>query len=257
MNVLIVGHGGREHALAWKIAQSPRVRRVFVAPGNAGTALDAENVGISTADHAGLIKFARQQQVGLTVIGPEGPLAGGIVDAFQRAGLRIFGPTRGAARLESSKVFCKNLLHSADVPTADYQVFTDPESACRYVQDRYLRDDEDVPLVVKADGLAAGKGVLVCSNRREALDAIDRVARRREFGEAGRVVKENRQELMLFGNPDTVAQRLEWMRDELGVNYIMCWMNMGGLEQSKVLRSMDLFATEVMPRFRAARVAPK
>ena len=186
MNVLVVGNGGREHALAWKISRSSRVNRVFVAPGNAGTAIDAENVAIPATDFGALIKFARTNQVELTVVGPEGPLAAGIVDAFQQAQLRVFGPTKVAAQLESSKVFCKNLLHNADVPTADYQVFRDAESASRFVQDRYQSDDQDVPLVVKADGLAAGKGVIVCFNRREALDAIDRIARRREFGDAGK-----------------------------------------------------------------------
>ena len=185
MNVLVVGNGGREHALAWKIAQSPRVDRLFVAPGNAGTALDAENIDIPTTDFAKLIDFAQNNSVGLTVVGPEAPLADGIVDAFNEAKLRVFGPAKPAAQLEGSKVFCKNLLRTADVPTADYHVFQDAESATRFVTDRYTGDDEDVPLVVKADGLAAGKGVIVCHKRQEVLDAIDRVARQREFGDAG------------------------------------------------------------------------
>ena len=185
MNVLIVGNGGREHALAWKIAQSPRVDRLFVAPGNAGTALDAENIDIPATDFAKLIDFAQNNGVGLTVVGPEAPLADGIVDAFNEAKLRVFGPAKPAAQLEGSKVFCKNLLRTADVPTADYHVFQDAESATRFVMDRYPDADEDVPLVVKADGLAAGKGVIVCHKRQEALDAIDRVARQREFGDAG------------------------------------------------------------------------
>jgi len=185
MNVLVVGNGGREHALAWKIAQSPRVDRLFVAPGNAGTALDAENVDISATDFDKLIEFARSNSVELTVVGPEAPLAAGIVDAFNEAKLRVFGPSGAAAQLEGSKVFCKNLLHNADVPTAEYHVFQDAESATKFVTGRYADGDEDVPLVVKADGLAAGKGVIVCSKRQEVLDAIDRVARQREFGEAG------------------------------------------------------------------------
>ncbi len=185
MNVLVVGNGGREHALAWKIAQSSRVERLFVAPGNAGTALDAENVDIATTDFGKLIDFARSNSVELTVVGPEAPLAAGIVDAFNEAKLRVFGPAGPAAQLEGSKVFCKNLLRNADVPTADYHVFQDAESATRFVMDRYTDDDEDVPLVVKADGLAAGKGVIVCQKRQEVLDAIDRVARQREFGDAG------------------------------------------------------------------------
>jgi len=185
MNVLIVGNGGREHALAWKIAQSPRVDRLFVAPGNAGTALDAENIDIPATDFAKLIDFAQNNSVGLTVVGPEAPLADGIVGAFNEAKLRVFGPAKPAAQLEGSKVFCKNLLRTADVPTADYHVFQDAESATRFVTDRYTEADEDVPLVVKADGLAAGKGVIVCHKRQEVLDAIDRVARQREFGDAG------------------------------------------------------------------------
>ena len=188
MNVLVVGNGGREHALAWKIAQSPRADRVFVAPGNAGTALDAENVDISASDFPKLIKFASDNKVELTIVGPEVPLADGIVDAFQEAKLRVFGPSKAAAQLEGSKVFCKNLLHNADVPTAEYRVFRDAASATRFVTDRYPSSDQTVPLVVKADGLAAGKGVIVCSKRDEALDAIDRIATQREFGDAGREI---------------------------------------------------------------------
>jgi phosphoribosylamine--glycine ligase len=186
MNVLIVGNGGREHALAWKISQSSRAERVFVAPGNAGTALDAENVPIESGDFARLVRFARENNVGLTVVGPEAPLAKGIVDVFTDARLRVFGPSKAAAQLEGSKVFCKNLLHSADVPTADYRVFRDAESAERYIRDRYPSDDQDVPVVVKADGLAAGKGAIVCRRRSQALEAIDRIARRLEFGDAGK-----------------------------------------------------------------------
>ncbi len=188
MNVLVVGNGGREHALAWKIAQSPRVDRVFVAPGNAGTAEDAENVEIPASDFRGLIKFANQNQIGLTVVGPEAPLADGMVDAFQNAGLRIFGPSKAAAQLEASKVFCKNLLRSADVPSADFHVFRDAAGAMRFITDRYQDEGQDVPLVVKADGLAAGKGVIVCHKREEALDAIQRIGVEREFGDAGREI---------------------------------------------------------------------
>jgi phosphoribosylamine--glycine ligase len=186
MKVLIVGSGGREHALAWKIAASPRVDRVFVAPGNAGTALDAVNVDVTSDDIAGLVRFVQKNAIDLTIVGPEAPLVAGVVDVFQRERLRVFGPSKAAAQLEGSKVFCKNLLHGADVPTAEYRVFRDADSATRYVMDRYQSDDESVPLVVKADGLAAGKGVIVCSTRRDALAAIDRVARQQEFGAAGR-----------------------------------------------------------------------
>ncbi len=186
MNVLVIGNGGREHALAWKLAQSPRAKRVFVAPGNAGTAVDAVNVNLPADDFQKLIQFVRAESVGLTVVGPEAPLADGIVDAFRAEKLRIFGPSKAAAQLEGSKVFCKDLLRDADVPTAEYRVFSDPDEATRYVLGRYPEEDQEVPLVVKADGLAAGKGVIVCSRRAEVLDAIDQIARRRVFGDAGR-----------------------------------------------------------------------
>jgi len=188
MNVLIVGSGGREHALAWKIAQSPRVDRVFVAPGNAGTGADAENVSIAADDFHALIRFAKDNRASLTVVGPEAPLADGIVDAFQVEGLRVFGPNQAAAELEGSKVFCKEMLRSADVPTGDFQTFRDGQTAIKFLQDR-----EDVPIVVKADGLAAGKGVIVCDGRDQAIRAVERIARDREFGSAGdRLVIEER-----------------------------------------------------------------
>ncbi len=180
MNVLVIGSGGREHALAWKLAQSPRADRVFVAPGNAGTNLDAENVDISPLDFPRLIKFAQQNNVQLTVVGPEVPLAKGIVDALGEAKLRVFGPRKLAAELEGSKVFCKNLLRHADVPTADYRVFRNADHATTFLTDR-----EDVPVVVKADGLASGKGVFVCATRAEAIEAVKRIGRNKEFGEAG------------------------------------------------------------------------
>ena len=180
MRVLVVGSGGREHALAWKLKQSPKVEQVYVAPGNAGTSLDAENVDIQATDTPRLLKFAQQNAIGLTVVGPEMPLVGGIVDAFQAARLPVFGPSKAASELEGSKVFCKNLLRHADVPTADFRVFRQAERAMTY-----LREREDVPVVVKADGLAAGKGVIVCSGREEALDAVQRIAGQKEFGDAG------------------------------------------------------------------------
>lgn len=193
MNVLVVGGGGREHAMAWKIAQSPRADRVFVAPGNAGTAVDAENVDIAADDIPRLIEFARQNQVQLTVVGPELPLCAGIVDAFKDAGLRIFGPAQNAARLEASKVFCKQVLRAADVPTADFAEFNSAESADRFINERYGETPEDVPVVVKADGLAAGKGAIVCHTQEEALEAIDIIARQRQFGSAGdRLIIEDR-----------------------------------------------------------------
>lgn len=180
MNILIVGSGGREHALAWKLAQSPRAKRLFVAPGNAGTAEQAENVDIPVSDIPRLVDFARQNDIGLAVVGPEAPLVEGLVDALQAAGIRAFGPSKAAATLEGSKVFCKNLLRHADVPSADYRTFRDAESAINYLTQR-----EDDPVVVKADGLAAGKGVIVCGNRAEALDAVRRIAQEMEFGAAG------------------------------------------------------------------------
>ena len=187
-HVLVIGSGGREHALAWKLAQSPHVDKVFVAPGNAGTALEAENVDIPASDFKRLIKFAKEQHIGLTVVGPEQPLADGVVDAFLAEKLRIFGPTKQAAELEASKVFCKGLMRHADVPTADYRAFRDAESALKYLNDR-----EDIAVVVKADGLAAGKGVVVCGNRAEAVAAVKRIGGAKEFGAAGnQIVIEDR-----------------------------------------------------------------
>jgi phosphoribosylamine---glycine ligase len=180
MKVLVIGNGGREHALAWKIGQSRRVDRVFVAPGNAGTALEAENVDIPATDISRLVTFAKSNAIDLTVVGPEASLTAGIVDAFGDAGLRIFGPSKTAAELEASKVFCKNLLRHADVPTAEYRVFQNAKAAQTYLTER-----DDMAVVVKADGLAAGKGVIVCNNRDLALQAVDRIFSKKEFGAAG------------------------------------------------------------------------
>jgi phosphoribosylamine--glycine ligase len=183
VNVLVIGKGGREHALVWKLAQSPRVVRVFCAPGNAGTAEDGINVPVEATDFDRLIRFARKETVGLTVVGPEEPLARGIVDEFQKAGLRIFGPTQRAAHIEASKVFAKQLMRHADVPTAEFRVCDHPEPARHFIETR------EYPVVVKADGLAAGKGVIVCATTEEALAAIDRIMVREEFGRtAGRQV---------------------------------------------------------------------
>lgn len=181
MNVLVIGSGGREHALCWKIAQSPKVDKVYVAPGNAGTAIDAVNVPIKETDFEALIQFAKQNDVGLTVVGPEVPLTLGIVDAFEKEGLRIFGPNAQAAQMEGSKTFCKKILQSGKVPTASYAEFTDADNAIYW-----LRTGGDAAAVVKADGLAAGKGVIVCANRQEAIDAVRRISEDREFGDAGR-----------------------------------------------------------------------
>lgn len=188
MKVLIVGGGGREHALAWKIGQSSRVERVFVAPGNAGTATDAENVAISDTDVPGLVEFAKQNSIDLAVIGPEAPLAAGATDILTSEGIPTFGPSAQAAELEASKVFCKNLLRHADVPTADFHTFTSADQAKAYLTER-----EDVPVVVKADGLAAGKGVIVCDNCEQAVEAVQQIAADKQFGEAGnRLVIEER-----------------------------------------------------------------
>jgi phosphoribosylamine--glycine ligase len=188
MQVLVIGQGGREHALAWKLSQSPKVSKVYCAPGNAGTAVDAVNVDLNPADFPRLVKFARNEKIDLTVVGPEAPLVAGVVDAFEAEGLRIFGPTKAAAQLEGSKAFAKNLMRLAKVPTAEYSVFDDPQDATQHLHDR-----DEVPLVVKVDGLAAGKGVFVCTTRNEALDAVRRIMVAREFGEAGsRVVIEER-----------------------------------------------------------------
>ncbi len=190
MKVLVIGKGGREHALVWKLARSPRVTQVFCAPGNAGTAADGTNVPIEATDGVGLIRFAKKEEIGLTVVGPEEPLALGIVDEFQKAGLRVFGPSKEAARIEASKVFAKQLMRHADVPTAEFRVCDHPDPARHYIETR------EFPVVVKADGLAAGKGVVVCSTTEEALAAIDRIMVREEFGRAAgrQVVIEKRLE---------------------------------------------------------------
>jgi phosphoribosylamine---glycine ligase len=242
MKVLVIGKGGREHALVWKLAQSPRAERVYCAPGNPGTALDGTNVPIEANDIDKLLRFAQKENIGLTIVGPEEPLALGLVDQFQKAGLRVFGPTKAAAQLESSKVFAKELMRQADVPTAEFRVFDHPSMARQYItsRDYVVVDNRTIyapfrpeklvteagvryllvekarptrtnpratatvriplgpgqPAVVKADGLAAGKGVFVCDNSDEALAAVERIMVREEFGrEAGRrVVIEKRLE---------------------------------------------------------------
>jgi phosphoribosylamine--glycine ligase len=257
LKVLVIGKGGREHALCWKLKQSPRVQAVFCAPGNAGTALDVQNVSIEPNDTRGLIQFAKREGIGLTVVGPEEPLTLGIVDAFQREGLRIFGPRRDAAELEGSKVFAKELMRQAGIATADYRLFRSAPDAEHYVLSREVslvvrskgrstlrhtllcrtaaetleaidrimdpreqlgpgvqveieergerrvfntaaeaRDyvlGRPLGMVLKADGLAAGKGVYVCDNLRQALDAIDQIMVRRIYGKAGdRLILEER-----------------------------------------------------------------
>lgn len=187
MNILIIGNGGREHALAWKARQSPLADTVYVAPGNAGTAREAgvENVPIDVLDLEGLANFAESHQVGLTIVGPEAPLVAGVVDLFEQRGLPIFGPTQSAAQLEGSKAFTKDFLQRHAIPTAWYQVFTDAAEARAFVESK------GAPIVVKADGLAAGKGVIVAQTKAEAIAAIDDMLSGNAFGNAGsRVVVE-------------------------------------------------------------------
>jgi phosphoribosylamine---glycine ligase len=187
MNILILGNGGREHALAWKLAQSAGVEKVFVAPGNAGTATEAgvENIAIDTLDFPALAAFAKNNNVGLTVVGPEAPLVAGVVDYFTAQGLRCFGPRKGAAQLEGSKAFTKDFLARHKIPTAAYQNFTDVDAAIAYVK------QQGTPIVIKADGLAAGKGVIIPHTQEEAEATIRDMLSGNKFGDAGsRVVIE-------------------------------------------------------------------
>ncbi len=185
MKILVIGNGGREHALAWKLAKSPRTTRVYVAPGNAGTALDPDMVNVPITAIPDLVKFAQDEQVALTVVGPEAPLSQGVVNAFMAAGLKIFGPTKAAAQLESSKDFAKAFMLRHGIPTAAYATFSDAAEAHAYVK------QQGAPIVVKADGLAAGKGVVVAMSEQDAHDAIDMMLADNKLGAAGaRVVIE-------------------------------------------------------------------
>jgi len=187
MKVLVVGSGGREHALAWQCASFNIVEHVFVAPGNAGTALEEKiaNIEIESSEIEALIEFAINEAIDITIVGPEAPLIAGIVDDFRAHGLNIFGPTQAASQLEGSKVFCKDFLNRNDIPTAFYEVFTEHERAISYVKEK------GVPIVIKADGLAAGKGVIVAKTEQEAFEAIDDMLKGNRFGVAGsRVVIE-------------------------------------------------------------------
>jgi len=187
MNVLIVGSGGREHALAWKLRQSPKVDKVFCAPGNAGIGDIAELVPIKADDLDGLLKFARTSRIDLTVVGPEVPLTLGIVDLFEKDGMRIFGPTKLAAEIEGSKVFAKEFMRKYKIPTAEFRVFN---AAQRYDAERYI-NEVPAPMVLKADGLAAGKGAVVCETKEKALEVLHEMMVQKVFGEAGeRVVIE-------------------------------------------------------------------
>jgi phosphoribosylamine---glycine ligase len=190
-NLLVIGKGGREHALAWKLRQSPRAGRVFCAPGNAGTAAEgATNVAIDHIDADRLARFCAKEQIGLVVIGPEDPLAAGLADYLRVKGFKVFGPSKEAARVEASKVFSKELMRHADVPTAEFQVFDHPEPARTYIETR------DYPVVVKADGLAAGKGVVVCKDATEGVQAVRRIMTDEEFGRTAglRIVVEKKLE---------------------------------------------------------------
>ncbi|PIF23754.1 phosphoribosylamine--glycine ligase [Candidatus Pantoea floridensis] len=181
MKILVIGNGGREHALAWKAAQSPLAETVFVAPGNAGTALEPalQNVAISATDVPALLAFAQQEKIDLTIVGPEAPLVIGVVDAFRAAGLKIFGPTQAAAQLEGSKAFTKDFLARQQIPTAEYQNFTEVEPALAYLREK------GAPIVIKADGLAAGKGVIVAMELAEAEAAVQDMLAGNAFGDAG------------------------------------------------------------------------
>ena len=185
MKILVVGSGGREHALAWKLAQSEKIQVVMVAPGNGGTALDGRLKNIFITDPVQLADFVQQEHIALTVVGPEAPLAAGIVDIFRERGLKIFGPTKKAAQLESSKDFAKAFMQRHGIPTAAYQSFSDAKAAHEYI------DQQGAPIVIKADGLAAGKGVVVAMTLKEAHDAVDMMLSDNHFGDAGaRVVIE-------------------------------------------------------------------
>src|SRR6478609_5903430 len=181
MNILIIGSGGREHALAWKAAQSTQVEKVFVAPGNACTALEnnIENVAIDVLDFPKLAEFAKNNNVGLTIVGPEVPLVAGVVNYFREQSLLCFGPTKGAAQLEGSKAFTKDFLARHKIPTADYQNFTEVEPALAYLKEK------GAPIVIKADGLAAGKGVIVAMTLEEAEAAVQDMLAGNAFGDAG------------------------------------------------------------------------
>jgi phosphoribosylamine--glycine ligase len=184
MKVLVVGSGGREHALAWKCAQSENVTEVLVAPGNAGTALEPKlkNVPVGADDIDGLLELATSEAVGLTIIGPEGPLVAGVVDRFKKQGLPCFGPTADAAQLEGSKAFTKEFLERHNIPTAEYQSFSELEPALEYIR------EQGAPIVVKADGLAAGKGVIVATTVEEAEQAATDMLTAHAFGDAGDLI---------------------------------------------------------------------
>ncbi len=180
MKILVIGSGGREHALTWKLRRSPQVERIFCAPGNSGTSEIAENVAIPATDLKGLLRFAKENRIGLTVVGPDDPLAAGIVDLFATEKLRAFGPTKSAARIEASKIFAKELMRAQKIPTAEANTFSDSKEAVRYCE------RVKFPIVIKADGLALGKGVTIAADPTTARSAIDEMMNKLRFGDAGR-----------------------------------------------------------------------
>ncbi len=208
VNVLIIGSGGREHTIAWKAAGSKRVNQVFVAPGNAGMEDVATVVSLAEDDHDGLVSFAKENEVGLTIVGPEVPLLAGIVNRFEAEGLKVFGPTREAALLEGSKSYAKSIMKKYSIPTGAYETFTDYEQAVAYVK------DVGAPIVIKADGLASGKGVIVAMTEKEAIEALAEMLLNQAFGDAGAsvVIEEylvgEELSLMAFVHRDRVIQWL-------------------------------------------------
>lgn len=182
MKILIIGSGGREHAIAYACSKSPKADKIFCAPGNAGIAQIAECVPIGAMEFDKLADFAKREGIDLTVIGMDDPLVGGIVDVFEKEGLRVFGPSKNAAILEGSKAFSKDLMRKYNIPTAAYETFTSPEAACEYLE------TADYPIVLKADGLALGKGVLICNTKKEALDGVKTLMTDKQFGDAGNTI---------------------------------------------------------------------
>ncbi len=242
--VLVVGNGAREHALAWALARSPWVGRVYCAPGNAGTSGVAANLPVEATDLPGIVAAARTRAVDLVVIGPEAPLSLGLADALIDAGVRVCGPTQAAARIESSKIFAKNLMVEQGVPTPEFRIFDDPRDALAYL------DRATYPLVVKADGLAAGKGVVVCAGRLDAFEAVDHLMVRRTLGEAGdRILVENCVEgrevsVLVFTDGETVVPLLP-AQDYKRVDDGDRGPNTGGM--GSIAPAMETLALEEIP----------
>ncbi|MEI7542709.1 MAG: phosphoribosylamine--glycine ligase [bacterium] len=180
MNILVIGSGGREHAIVWCVAKSKNIDKIYCAPGNAGTSSIAENIDIQIDDIKGLLEFAKKKAIGLTIVGPEIPLVNGIVDIFEAEGLKIFGPNKDASQMEGSKAFTKNLFEKYNIPTADFREFVDSDKAKNYIKENMI-----YPIVIKADGLAAGKGVIIAETQAQALDAVQDIMNNKKFGAAG------------------------------------------------------------------------